>query len=62
MKKVNNGIEYVERFGVPDYIPSEQVSKYRAMRRQRKCEEGKIKKRKEYEKIRRKRNEGKDNY
>ncbi len=46
---------------IPDHIPNDQMAKYRALKRQRKCNEGKIKKREAYEKIRRKRNEGKDN-
>ncbi len=38
---------------VPDYIPYEQVAKYRAIKRQERCAEGKIRKRAKLEKQRR---------
>ncbi len=50
---VQNLQRLLDRVDVPDYIPDEQVAKYRAMQRQRKCDEGKRKKREKRKKMER---------
>ncbi len=52
----NTNIHTFERWAekIPDWIPDAQIAKYRAMQRQRKCEEGK--KRKKMERAKRLRN------
>ncbi len=41
---------WMDRIGVPDHIPDAQVAKYRALVRQRRCDDGKKRKKEEREK------------
>ncbi len=40
----------LDRIGVPSHIPDEQIARYRAIQRQRRCDDGKRRKREERDK------------